>query len=182
MVAVWNEEEVLALLFERLGSVFSSEKLQQLRIKTVRYLMIDDGSRDRSAEIIAAAIDRGVQAVLYRLSRNFGHQSAVSAGLDNAQGDLVAIIDADLQDPPELIPAMVERWREGHDVVYAQRRRRAETPIKLVGYWAFYRLVAFLADVDIPLDTGDFCLMDRRVVETIRALPERLRFPRVLRA
>jgi glycosyltransferase involved in cell wall biosynthesis len=166
VVAVWNEEEVLALLFERLGSVFSSEKLQQLRIKTVRYLMIDGG----------------VPATLYRLSRNFGHQSAVGAGLDHARGDLVAIIDADLQDPPELIPDMVEKWREGHDVVYAQRRKRAENPLKLAGYWAFYRLVAFLADIDIPLDTGDFCLMDRKVVEAMRALPEKLRFPRVLRA
>jgi dolichol-phosphate mannosyltransferase len=182
VVAVWNEEEMLPLLFERLTAVFTPESLARSGIASVRYVMVDDGSRDRSAAVIAEAIAAGAPAVLYRLSRNFGHQGAISAGLHFADADVVAIIDADLQDPPELIPQMIERWRGGHDVIYAQRRKRREGPLKRLGYWAFYRAVAFMADIEIPLDTGDFCLMDRRVLDTLRALPEKLRFPRILRA
>jgi dolichol-phosphate mannosyltransferase len=120
--------------------------------------------------------------VLYRFSRNFGHQNAVSAGIDHSEADLLAIIDADLQDPPELIPEMVGRWREGFDVVYAERKKRKESALKIAAYWLFYRLVALLSEIKIPLDSGDFCLMDGRVVRAIRALPEKLRFPRGLRA
>jgi dolichol-phosphate mannosyltransferase len=119
--------------------------------------------------------------VVYRLSRNFGHPNAVSAGLDHADADVVAVLDADLQDPPELVLEMLDRWRKGVDVVFAQRRKRKEGVFKRAGYWAFYRLVSLLSDLEIPLDSGDFCLMDRRVVDAMRALPERLRFPRILR-
>jgi polyisoprenyl-phosphate glycosyltransferase len=182
VIPLWNEEEMLGLLFERLAETFSPARCAQSGIASVRYVMVDDGSRDRSAEMVRAAIDRGVPALLVRLSRNFGHQAAVSAGLDHATGDLVAVIDADLQDPPELIHAMTARWREGFDVVYGVRQRRKENRLKVAGYWAFYRLLALLSDLQVPLDGGDFGLMDRRVVAALRSLPETLRFPRVLRA
>jgi polyisoprenyl-phosphate glycosyltransferase len=182
VIPIWNEEEALPLLIGRLNAVFAPQRLADSRIRSVRYLFIDDGSRDRSAEILGREIERGLPAVLYRFSRNFGHQSAVAAGIDHSVAEVVVIMDADLQDPPELIPAMVERWREGHDVVYGQRRRRKENLFKVLCYAAFYRLIALLSEINVPLDSGDFCLMDRRVVRAISALPERLRFPRGLRA
>jgi polyisoprenyl-phosphate glycosyltransferase len=182
VIPVWNEQDVLGLLFDRLRGVFAAPALGARRIASVRYVFVDDGSRDRSAQLIADEIRKGLPAQLVRLSRNFGHQNAVCAGMDHATADVVAVIDADLQDPPELILDMVDKWREGYEVVYGERRRRRGNPIKVAGYWLFYRLVAVLADIKIPLDSGDFCLMDQVVVRTIAALPERLRFPRGLRA
>lgn len=182
VIPVWNEEEVLSLLFQRLGDAFSPERCERSGIRSVRYVLVDDGSQDRTAELIRSRIEQGAPAMLLRLSRNFGHQAAVSAGLDHATADLVAVIDADLQDPPELIHEMTASWRAGSDVVYGVRRRRQENPLKVLGYWAFYRLVAWLSDLKVPLDGGDFGLMDQRVVRELRALPETLRFPRVLRA
>jgi dolichol-phosphate mannosyltransferase len=182
VIPVWNEEDVVALLFRRLDEAFSAERCRASGIRSVRYVLVDDGSHDRTAEMIGAEIARGAPALLVRLSRNFGHQAAVSAGLDHATADLVAVIDADLQDPPDIVHEMVARWREGSDVVYGIRRRRKENALKVAGYWAFYRLVALLSDLKVPLDGGDFGLMDRRVVDALRALPETLRFPRVLRA
>jgi glycosyltransferase involved in cell wall biosynthesis len=143
---------------------------------------VDDGSTDASASILADRIAGGLDARLVRFSRNFGHQSAVCAGLDHAEGDLVVVMDADLQDPPEVVLPMVDQWRRGADVVFARRRRRKGNALKRLGYWGFYRLVGFLSDIRLPLDTGDFGLMDRRVVLALRSLPERLRFPRGLRA
>jgi polyisoprenyl-phosphate glycosyltransferase len=182
VIPLFNEEEMIALLVERLQATFSSETLAASRISRVRYVFVDDGSTDRSAARISEAIGAGLPATLLRLSRNFGHQNAVSAGLAESRADVVAVIDADLQDPPELLHEMIRRWREAFDVVYARRRRRVESLLKRAGYWAFYRVVAFLSDVKIPLDSGDFCLLDRRVVHAIAQLPETLRFPRVLRA
>jgi dolichol-phosphate mannosyltransferase len=182
VIPVWNEEEVVDLLVERLQAVFGPEARRASGLRSVRYLFVDDGSRDRTAALLAGHIRRGLPAVLFRLSRNFGHQNALSAGLAQSRADLVAVLDADLQDPPELILRMVERWREGYDVVYAQRRRRQGNPLKRAAYWLFYRTVAVLADIQIPLDSGDFGLMSRRVVERLVALPEKLRFPRVMRA
>jgi dolichol-phosphate mannosyltransferase len=182
IVPVYNEEEVLPHLLARLEEVFGAEARAAAGLGEVRYLFIDDGSSDRTAEILQERIARGLPAALLRFTRNFGHQSAVSAGLDHARADLVAVIDADLQDPPELIPEMVATWRQGYDVVYAQRRARPEGPLKRLGYWGFYRLVRLLSEVKVPLDSGDFCLMDARVVRALCSLPERLRFPRGLRA
>lgn len=182
VIPFFNEEDVLVSLLDRLASVFSPERRSECGITHARYVMVDDGSSDRSAAIIAAAIAQGAPATLVRLSRNFGHQNALSAGLAAATADVIAVIDADLQDPPELIPEMLRLWRQGHDVVYARRKRRAENLLKRTGYWLFYRIVAFLSDVRIPLDSGDFCLLDRRVVRALADLPEKLRFPRVLRA
>jgi dolichol-phosphate mannosyltransferase len=182
VIPVFNEEAVLERLLARLGEVFGPEARRSHRIRSVRYLFVDDGSTDGSALLLRRSIAEGLPGVLLRLSRNFGHQHAVAAGLDHATADVVAILDADLQDPPDLIPEMLGRWREGFEVVYGQRRRRREDAVRRAGYWLFYRVLAFLAEVDVPLDSGDFCLIGRTVVDAIRALPERLRFPRVLRA
>ncbi len=182
VIPFYNEEEVLPLLFDRLEEVFSKENRERHAISAVRYLLIDDGSTDGSAELICERIRGGAPAHLLRLARNFGHQAAVSAGLDTTDAEATAVIDADLQDPPGLILKMLERWREGYDVVYGQRRKRKEAVLRRLGYWSFYRIVAFLADSPVPLDSGDFCLMGRNVVDAIRQLPEKLRFPRILRA
>lgn len=182
VIPVFNEEAVLERLLARLVEVFAPEACRSHGIRSVRYLFVDDGSTDGSAPLLRRRIAEGLPGVLVRLSRNFGHQHAVAAGLDHATADAVAILDADLQDPPELIPTMLDRWREGFEVVYGQRRARRENVVRRAGYWLFYRLLAFLAEVDVPLDSGDFCLIGRTVVDAIRALPERLRFPRVLRA
>jgi dolichol-phosphate mannosyltransferase len=182
VVPVVDEAQMLPLLLERLASALAPARLAEHGVRRARLLFVDDGSTDDTAAILAGRISAGLDARLLRLSRNFGHQGAVCAGLDAADADLVAIIDADLQDPPELLLTMVDRWRGGADVVYARRRRRRGSPLKRLAYWGFYRLVAFLSDVQLPLDSGDFSLLDRRVVLALRSLPERLRFPRGLRA
>ncbi|MBI5546219.1 MAG: glycosyltransferase family 2 protein [Deltaproteobacteria bacterium] len=182
IIPVFNEEEVLELLLERLGQELGPDKLSAHGVSRVRLLFVDDGSTDATARLLAQRIEAGLDARLIRLSRNFGHQSAVCAGLDHVESELAVVMDADLQDPPELLLPMVERWRQGADVVFARRRRRKGNPVKRMGYWAFYRLVAFLSEIQLPLDTGDFGLLDRRVVQALRSLPENLRFPRGLRA
>jgi len=182
IVPVYDEAEVIGLLLDRLADALSPNKLAAHGVTRARLLFVDDGSTDATAAILAGRIASGLDARLVRFTRNFGHQSAVCAGLDLAEGDLVVVMDADLQDPPELLLPMVDRWRGGVDVVFARRRRRRGNAVKRLGYWAFYRLVAFLSEIRLPLDTGDFGLMDRRVVLALRSLPERLRFPRGLRA
>jgi dolichol-phosphate mannosyltransferase len=142
-------------------------------------VLVDDGSRDRTAELLAAlaAADERVKVVY--LSRNFGHQPAITAGLDHARGDVVVMIDADLQDPPELIPDMLEAWRRGGDVVYAVREsREGETRFKLLTAHWFYRLFAKVARIELPADSGDFRLMDRAPLDVMLAMPERNRFLR----
>ena len=117
-----------------------------------------------------------------RLSRNFGHQSAISAGIDHAVGDAVIVMDADLQDPPEAVPDLLAPWRQGHDVVYAIRQGRKENVLKRSAYGLFYRLLQQVANVEIPLDAGDFCVLDRRVADVLRQMPERNRFIRGIRS
>lgn len=182
VIPVYNEEEMIEYLTRRLGEVFSADALKQAGVASVRYLLIDDGSSDRTADMVCRRIEAGFPGVLIRLSRNFGHQNALSAGLSACQADLVAVIDADLQDPPEIVLKMIQQWRQGSDVVYGQRRKRKEGAFKRLGYWCFYRIVGFLSEISIPLDSGDFCLMGRNVVEAIGRLPENLRFIRGLRA
>lgn len=149
----------------------------------VELVLIDDGSRDRSLEMIRNLHQKDQRIRYLSLARNFGHQIAVTAGLNFVRGQAIAILDADLQDPPELIPDMVEKWQQGYQVVYAQRtRRRRESWFKRFTAYGFYRLLKRLADVDIPTDTGDFCLMDRRVVDVLNAMPERNRYIRGLRS
>ncbi len=148
---------------------------------TFEYVFVDDGSRDRSRQIILELAERSdcVRYVLF--SRNFGHEAATTAGTDHASGEAVVIIDADLQDPPEVILDLVGRWREGADVVYAQRKvRQGETVFKRFSSWLFYRLISWLSNVNIPVDTGDFRLMDRKVVEHFRRCREQNRFVRGL--
>ncbi|HAC80043.1 MAG: glycosyltransferase family 2 protein [Candidatus Binatia bacterium] len=181
ILPVFNEETVLDALFGRLDLVFDSQARLDHQLSSVRFLIIDDGSSDNTAARIAQLIREGLPARLIRLSRNFGHQAALSAGLDHAKADLVAIMDADLQDPPEIILEMVQAWRGGADVAFGVRENRKEGIIKKFAYAAFYRVYAFLAEVDVPLDSGDFSLLDRKVVEAMKQLPERLRFPRGLR-
>ena len=144
-------------------------------------IYVDDGSRDRTAELLHGIQQAHSEVRVLRLSRNFGHQVAVSAGLDYAAGDAVVLIDADLQDPPEVIAAMVAKWREGFHVVYGQRSERSgETRFKLWTARAFYRLINGLSEVPIPLDTGDFRLMDRAVVEALRRMREKHRMLRAM--
>lgn len=144
-------------------------------------VLVNDGSRDRSAEIIGELHARDARVVGVSLSRNFGFQIAVTAGLDQARGDAVILIDADLQDPPEVLPELIAQWRAGYDVVYGVRgERQGETWFKRASAQAFYSLIGRITSVPIPADTGDFRLMSRRVVDTIRQIPERHRFLRYI--
>lgn len=173
VIPVYNEEESLPELVRRLTPV-----LDQLD-GPAEVILVDDGSRDRSAILIEAIHRTDPRFKVLRLSRNFGHQAATSAGLDFASGEAVIVMDADLQDPPETILDLVKRWREGYDVVYAIREeRRDETWFKRVTANLFYRLLRRLADIDIPANTGDFRLIDRRALDAFRALPETQRFVR----
>jgi len=176
VVPLFNEQEILAELHHRLNVVMQSLEL------SYEILLVDDGSRDATPCRIDVLIARDRHVAALHLSRNFGHQAAVSAGIDHARGRAVVVMDGDLQDPPEAIPHFVQKWREGHEVVYGVRRRRKEGPLKRLGYFGFYRICNAISDLDIPLDSGDFCLMDRRVVDVLKHLPERMRFVRGLRS
>lgn len=174
IVPCYNEEEVLEATMARLSACCDA-----LPDYDFELIFVDDGSADRTAAILQdfARRDRRVRLVLF--SRNFGHQIAVTAGIDASSGDAVVLIDADLQDPPELIGPMLARWREGYDVVYGTRTDRAgESRFKVATAREFYRLLNRLSDVPIPLDTGDFRLMSRAVADAVSAMPERSRFVR----
>ena len=175
VVPLYDEQAGVATLHARLTAA-----LGPLGI-AYELVLVDDGSRDGTPRLLDAIAATDSRVVVLQLSRNFGHQAAVSAGIDHARGRAVVVMDGDLQDPPEVIPDLLRRWRDGHDVVYAVRRRRKEGPLKRLGYHAFYRLLKAIGDLDIPLDSGDFCLMDRKVVDALKALPERRRFVRGLR-
>jgi polyisoprenyl-phosphate glycosyltransferase len=176
VVPVYDEQDNLPELYRRLSLV--AEEL----LCDVEFVFVNDGSTDRTGLLLEefARTDPRLRPVT--LSRNFGHQSAVTAGLEVAAGQVVVVLDGDLQDPPEVIPTLVERWREGYDVVYAVRTKRKEHLLKRAGYFCFYRVLKLISDTPMPLDTGDFCLMDRRVVDVMNSMPERARFVRGLRA
>jgi glycosyltransferase involved in cell wall biosynthesis len=175
VVPVFNEAGNLGPLHERLTRV------ARACADDYEIILVDDGSTDASRTIMSDLVRDDAQTRLVALSRNFGHELATTAGLDRADGDAVVIIDADLQDPPEVIAELVARWRAGADVVYARRRRRAgESIAKRATAFAFYRVLNALSEVPIPLDTGDFRLMDRRVVEVLRRCRENPRFVRGL--
>ena len=176
IVPCFNEEAVLPELFERVAAVAATWGMEQ------EIICVDDGSQDRTWELLKAQNQKDPRWRCLSFTRNFGHQTAVSAGLFYARGDAVVVIDADLEDPPEVISRLVEKWNEGFDVVYAVRQKRKEGWFKRFCYWTFYRVMARLVAFEIPLDTGDFCLISRRVAETINAMPERNRFVRGLRA
>ncbi len=175
VVPLFDEEEGVLELYRRLTAVLASGDFSH------EILFVNDGSGDATPRLIDRFQSEDPSLAVLHLSRNFGHQAAVSAGIDHARGRSVVVMDGDLQDPPELIPDMVALWREGHDVVYAVRRRRRGNPLKRCAYFLFYRALKGISDIDIPLDSGDFCLMDRKAVDALKGLPERARFVRGLR-
>lgn len=176
VVPIYNEEAVIDELHSRLVAVLEA-------IGPFEVLCVNDGSTDRSGEMLDALYTRDVRFKALHFSRNFGHQAAVTAGLHAASGDCAVIIDADLQDPPELVGAMVEKWKQGFDVVYAKRRERAgDSRAKRATAFVFYRLLRKLTEVEVPPDAGDFCLLDRKVINVLNSMPERNRYVRGLRA
>jgi polyisoprenyl-phosphate glycosyltransferase len=176
-IPLYNEEEVFPELLRRLTAVLDSIPGGPHEI-----VFVDDGSLDGTFEKVAAAAVEDARVVGLSLSRNFGHQAALSAALDRASGDVVIVMDGDLQDPPEVIPRFLEEHRRGFDVVYAQRASRKEGWILRACYYFFYRMIAVLSNVRLPLDSGDFALLSRRVVDGVVAIPERHRYLRGLRA
>lgn len=175
VVPFLNEKENLPVLLERVAGTFAG------RAEDWELLLVDDGSTDGSAEWAVAQAQANSHVRVVRLSRNFGHQLAITAGLDRSDGDAVVVMDADLQDPPETIGAMIAKWREGHEVVYAVRRSRAgETWSKRFLAAGFYRVFRRLAKVNVPMDAGDFRLVDRCVVDALRDMRELHRFMRGL--
>lgn len=176
VIPVFNEQENLQILHQRLTHVMEEAG------PDYEIVFVDDGSRDGSLKLLKEMAVKDERIVVIELARNFGHQVAISAGIDHARGRGVIIMDADLQDPPEVLPRFIEKWREGHDVVYAVRTNRKEAWLKRSAYNFFYRLLQRIADIEIPLDAGDFCIMDRRVVDILVGMPERNRFVRGIRS
>jgi dolichol-phosphate mannosyltransferase len=176
VIPLYNEEAVFVDLWLRLAKVMDAMPL------SAEVVFVDDGSSDGTRELATMASREDPRFRLVVLSRNFGHQLAVSAGLQHTGGQAVAILDGDLQDPPEVLPEFHHKLSEGYDVVYAVRRRRKEWWPKRLAYWLFYRLLRSLASIDIPLDSGDFCVLSRRIVQCMNQLPERHRFVRGLRS
>jgi len=175
VVPFLNEEQNLPVLYERLRSVMESQP------EELEMLFVDDGSTDGSVPWLAEKTKTDSRVRLLRLSRNFGHQIAITAGLDHADGDAAVIMDADLQDPPEVIPELLAKWREGYEVVYAVRRsREGESWAKKLLAASFYRLFRALAKVDVPTDAGDFRLVDRKVIDALKQVRELHRFMRGL--
>jgi len=173
IIPMYNEEEGIAEAYKRLTAVMRG--LEQ----PYELLFINDGSRDGTMHIMTAIAAEDSSVKIVDFARNFGHQVAVSAGMRYCSGDAVVIIDADLQDPPEVIPAMLEKWREGYQVVYGKRmKRKGESFLKLLTAKAFYKLINKLTNNMVPVDTGDFRLIDRMVVDTMNAMPEHNRFLR----
>ena len=173
-IPVYNEEAVLPVLLRRIDGL-----LNGLLDAPAEAIFVDDGSVDCSSIILEAKAKDDPRYRYIRLTRNFGHQIAITAGMDAAAGDAVIVMDADLQDPPEVVLEMIAQWKQGFDVVYARRlSREGESAFKRWTAAAFYKLVSQLSSVDIPRDVGDFRLIDRRVLEAFRALPEQNRFVR----
>ena len=177
IVPMYYEEEVAEECYKRLKKVLEglSEKYEY------EIIFINDGSKDKTLNILENIAKENKNVKIISFSRNFGHQCAVTAGLKYITGDAIVIIDADLQDPPELIPEMVKLWEDGNDVIYGKRKSRAgESKFKLLTASMFYKTLNALSDVEIPKDTGDFRLVDRKVVEVINSLPEHNKFLRGL--
>ncbi len=188
VVPVYNEQQVLASFFERLKQErpavkeILNSKSQRPAGSAMEILFINDGSTDGTRGILESMIREDRDSRLINFSRNFGHQAAVTAGVRLARGAAVVVMDADLQDPPEVIKEMVKKWKDGCDVVFAVRRKRQENWLKRCAYSSYYRLKASLSDYPVHKDAGDFGLMDRRVVDVINTLPEKDRYLRGLRS
>jgi len=174
VIPCYNEQDVIEETLDRLAQLGKS-----LHDYAFEIICVDDGSRDKTYELLRAAAETMPGLRIVKFSRNFGHQIAVTAGIDAAGGDAVVLIDADLQDPPEIVSQMIAKWEEGFDVIYGVRTSRAgESAFKQVSARGFYRFLNTLSEVPIPLDTGDFRLMSRPVVEVLKSMPERHRFVR----
>lgn len=175
VVPVYNEELVIDETYKRLKEVMDKAK------ETYEIIFVNDGSMDSSRNKIENLCKRDEKITLVNFSRNFGHQAAISAGMDAALGKCVVVIDADLQDPPEIIVKMIERWKEGYEVVHGKRiKRQGESAFKKITAVAYYRLLRKMTSVDIPVDTGDFRLIDRKVCNALTCLPEKNRYVRGL--
>ncbi len=174
VLPIYNEEANIPTLWARLAPILRA-------LGTYEVVFVNDGSRDRSAAMILELQAEDPAVKLVNFSRNFGHQAALCAGIDHTTGQAVVMMDADLQDPPELLEEFIKVWKEGTEVVYAVRQKRKEGVLKRLAYHTFYRLLGAISTIKIPLDAGDFCLMDRKVVDAVRQLPERNRFLRGLR-
>jgi len=175
-IPVFNEEAVVPELLERVTRVLDATPGGPHEL-----VIVDDGSRDATARLLREAAAREPRLTVVELSRNFGHQAAISAALAHTSGDAVLVMDGDLQDPPESLPRFLELYRQGYDVVYARRVARKERVWLRASYHVFYRLIAALSDVELPLDSGDFALLSRRVVDHLRNAPESHRYLRGLR-
>lgn len=176
ILPVYNEQENLNSLYKRVTKILVDLK------KEYEVIFINDGSHDKTKDILEDLHKKNNNIKIINFSRNFGHQTAVTAGLDFASGEVVAILDADLQDPPEILPKFFTKLDEGYDVVYAIRKKRKENIFKRITYSLFYKILHTIASVDIPLDSGDFCVLSGRMVKTINSFPERNRFIRGLRS
>ncbi|RYF86806.1 MAG: glycosyltransferase, partial [Chitinophagaceae bacterium] len=177
VIPLFNEEENINQLYSRLTGCSPLWK------EDYEILFVDDGSYDATLPMLQkiSATDKHIKTI--KLSRNFGHQAAISAGIMHAKGDAVIIMDGDLQDPPEELPRFLAKWREGYHVVFAVRQKRKESVLKKLCYTIFYRLLRLISDINIPLDSGDFCVMDKKVVKVLNTeLVEHSRFVRGLRA
>lgn len=177
VIPIYNEEENLHHLYDRI-SASAPEWKDEYEV-----VLVNDGSFDGSREILQTLVDKDSRIKVLHFSRNFGHQAAISAGIEYAKGDAVVIMDGDLQDPPEELNRFLNKWREGYEVVYAIRTKRKEGFFKKLAYKLFYRILHWISDISIPLDSGDFCVMDRKVVNVLKhEMPEKFRFVRGLRA
>ncbi len=176
ILPIYNEEESIKRLYRRL--TYAMDRLED----NYEIIFVNDGSSDQTAHLLNQLQKENKQVKIINFSRNFGHQTAVTAGLNYAAGEIIAVLDADLQDPPEVLPLFFKKIHEGYDVVYAIRRNRKEKTSMRFMYGFFYRLLKMVANIDIPLDSGDFCVMRRKVVDAINSLPERNRFVRGLRS
>jgi len=177
VIPIFNEEENLQNLYNRLTAA------APLWGEDYEIVLVDDGSRDSSLTMMRVMAAKDARVRVVKLSRNFGHQPAISAGIQTAKGDAIVIMDGDLQDPPEELHRFLAKWREGYEVVYAVRTKRKEGFFKKIAYATFYRILAWISDIEIPLDSGDFCVMDRKVVNVlVHEMPEQIRFVRGMRA
>jgi len=175
IVPMYNEEEVIEETYRRLREVMERSG------EGYELVFVNDGSRDRTVEIVEGLCRKDPNVRFINFSRNFGHQIAITAGMDYAQGQAIVVIDADLQDPPEVILQMIAKWKEGYDVVFGRRlKRKGETPFKKLTALMFYRLLRSMTNVEIPVDTGDFRLIDRKVADVLKGLKEKNRFVRGL--